>query len=146
MHSGIHPCEVPGCDKVFSKKTNLNHHMRSHTGEKPFSCDICHKSFGREFDCRRHRENVHKLVPNSVQGDLDKFPAQQILNQENVDKQDISNAQGKPGDLEQENVHKHENPDHEKVMTLHETSYFPTGTIGGHANLDTFGNEQSTII
>lgn len=32
------------CEKTFVDKTRFKHHMKIHTGERPYSCDIC-KSF-----------------------------------------------------------------------------------------------------
>ena len=38
-----HQCEV--CDKQFDCLSKLRIHNRIHTGEKPFSCDVCGHAF-----------------------------------------------------------------------------------------------------
>jgi uncharacterized Zn-finger protein len=35
----------PHCQKMYTRTANLNLHIRSHTGEKPFVCEQCHKGF-----------------------------------------------------------------------------------------------------
>lgn len=37
-------CEV--CSKVFNRANTLNQHRITHTGEKKFSCEICHRKVG----------------------------------------------------------------------------------------------------
>lgn len=39
----FHKCHV--CNKVFTSAVLLDKHKVTHTGTKPFSCDICNKSY-----------------------------------------------------------------------------------------------------
>ncbi|KAK4565280.1 hypothetical protein LTR86_003897 [Recurvomyces mirabilis] len=54
-----HKCKI--CDKRFTRPSSLQTHMYSHTGEKPFACDVdgCGRHFSVVSNLRRHRK-VHR--------------------------------------------------------------------------------------
>ncbi|KAF2088965.1 hypothetical protein K490DRAFT_37933 [Saccharata proteae CBS 121410] len=43
------------CGRLFTTKSNLRAHSRTHSGERPFKCNTCNSSFARDFDCQRHK-------------------------------------------------------------------------------------------
>lgn len=54
-----HKCKI--CDKRFTRPSSLQTHMYSHTGQKPFACEVegCGRHFSVVSNLRRHRK-VHR--------------------------------------------------------------------------------------
>jgi uncharacterized Zn-finger protein len=55
-----HTCSV--CDKKWPSNAQLVNHMRTHTGEKPFSCNVCYKSFNRKSIRNTHMLTIHNMI------------------------------------------------------------------------------------
>ncbi|GIY29258.1 zinc finger protein Gfi-1b [Caerostris extrusa] len=53
-HGDVYSCVK--CDKMFSTPHGLEvHARRSHSGKRPFACELCNKTFGHEVSLSQHR-------------------------------------------------------------------------------------------
>ena len=46
--------------KRFAEKSNVASHERTHTGEKPYACFYCGKTFAHSGAARKHERTQHR--------------------------------------------------------------------------------------
>ena len=65
IHQNYRPyqCTFPGCSKKYSIESRLQVHIRTHTGSKPFVCQICQKSFNEKGNLKTHLRFHSELRP-----------------------------------------------------------------------------------
>ena len=59
--------QFTGCTKAYSRLENLKTHVRSHTGERPYVCEIpgCTKAFSNASDRAKHQNRTHSSIVSS---------------------------------------------------------------------------------
>ena len=53
------PFICPVCGTLNRDSYQLKRHMRSHTGERPYTCSVCGKTFKRREHLTSHTSSVH---------------------------------------------------------------------------------------
>uniref|UniRef100_A0A8C9RVF9 Zinc finger protein 341 n=2 Tax=Scleropages formosus TaxID=113540 RepID=A0A8C9RVF9_SCLFO len=61
------------CDKTFTKNFDLQQHIRSHTGEKPFQCIVCGRAFAQKSNVKKHMQ-THKVWPSGMVSTVSRLP------------------------------------------------------------------------
>ena len=65
IHYNYRPykCSFPNCNKAYGVESKLIIHERTHTGFKPFICQICQKSFNEKGNLKAHLKFHSEIRP-----------------------------------------------------------------------------------
>ena len=59
------------CDKLCNRRANMEDHIRSHAGIKPFNCKFCHAKLSRKQNLKSHFTKMHKFSDAEVKSLLE---------------------------------------------------------------------------
>lgn len=67
VYTGEQPYKCKYCERSFSISSNLQRHVRNiHNKEKPFKCPLCDRCFGQQTNLDRHLKKHESEGPNFV--------------------------------------------------------------------------------
>ena len=87
-------CNFRGCKKQFAKSTSLIVHYWRHNDVRPFSCDLCKRSFTQSGTLSRHNRAVHKVksTVSLTQEQIDKAMGEAEKSAQNVQNAQVEKA------------------------------------------------------
>ena len=120
------------CPATFKKNAHRERHMLIHTGERPFTCEICWKSFSRKDKLQKHSRthgsfvgheiNSHDNVVDPEVNSQDKFVNHEVNHEVNAHDNVVEPEVNPPDDLVYEMDSQNKSVDHDEVNFVDQQS------------------------
>ncbi|KAJ0064692.1 hypothetical protein NL108_011780, partial [Boleophthalmus pectinirostris] len=115
------------CDKIFSKNFDLQQHIRSHTGEKPFQCIVCGRAFAQKSNVKKHMQ-THKVWPMGAASTVSRSPVTvkvvpMLSHDEGSNDEQQQQTEQEGEEPQQQNNQSQQNQTQSKQMVVIDSSY-----------------------
>ncbi|KAK5133157.1 hypothetical protein LTR08_008093 [Meristemomyces frigidus] len=74
-----HSCPIPMCGRLFKRLEHLKRHVRTHTQERPYLCNLCSKAFSRSDNLAQHRRTHETSADGSAPSEEEMMEEQDAI-------------------------------------------------------------------
>lgn len=91
LTSKVFVCPLYSCGRLFKRMEHLKRHVRTHTMERPFACDLCKKRFSRSDNLNQHLR-IHARAERADSASADLNACDTDMEYEEADEGDVAFA------------------------------------------------------
>lgn len=89
LTSKVFACPLYSCGRLFKRMEHLKRHVRTHTMERPFACNLCRKRFSRSDNLNQHLR-IHARVERAESASADLNACDIDMENEEADECDVA--------------------------------------------------------
>lgn len=91
LTSKVFICPLYSCGRLFKRMEHLKRHVRTHTMERPFACNLCSKRFSRSDNLNQHLR-IHTRTERADSASADLNACDTDMENEEADEGDVAFA------------------------------------------------------